>query len=228
MRRRLPSESERSLVATEDSVVIRGVSLLARADEATLLDAARMGDRGAFDELVRRTHRDTFTLALRLVGDPDDARDVTQEVYLRAFRGLAKFRGDAQFTTWLYRITANRAATHLRQRGRHRHEPLPDEVWIEDGSEGLREAVEVRGELARAVNALPAKLRVVVVLRDVYGLSHGDIAEELSISESAAKVRLHRARRTLRGELFPLVDRRDRVSPAGSGNAKKGATVHAL
>ncbi len=185
--------------------------LLTRADQDVLVAAARDGDRGAFDELVRRTHRETFALALRLVGDPDDARDVTQEAYLRAYRGLAGFRGDAQFTTWLYRITANRAATHLRRRIRHRHEPLSDEAFTVDPSDGASTRAELRQELAAALSTLPPKLRSVVVLRDVYGLAHAEIAEELSISESAAKVRLHRARKKLRSELFPTSAGRTRT-----------------
>jgi RNA polymerase sigma-70 factor (ECF subfamily) len=184
--------------------VSRGRTLLARADQRTLVDAARGGDRGAFDELVRRSYRETYTLALRLVGDPDDARDVTQESYLRAYRGLKSFRGDAQFTTWLYRITANRAATHLRRRIRHRHDPLTDDVWVAESSDRTPAQIELRHELGRALNALPPKLRAVVVLRDVYGLPHAEIARELKISESAAKVRLHRARKKLRGDLFSL------------------------
>ncbi|HET8929530.1 MAG TPA: sigma-70 family RNA polymerase sigma factor [Acidimicrobiales bacterium] len=186
----------------------RGRSLLARADHDTLVDAARGGDRGAFDELVRRTYRETYTLALRLVGDPDDARDVTQESYLRAFRGLKSFRGDAQFTTWLYRITANRAATHLRRRIRNRHDPLTDDLWASEVTDGAPAQIELRHELTQALNTLPPKLRSVVVLRDVYGLPHAEIARELSISESAAKVRLHRARKKLRGELFSPDGRR--------------------
>ena len=95
-------------------------------DMSALVDAARGGDRGAFDELVRRTHAGTYTLALRLTANEEDARDVTQEAYLRAFRGLKNYRGDAQFTTWLYRITANCASTFLNTRSRHRHEELGD------------------------------------------------------------------------------------------------------
>ncbi len=188
--------------------VSRDRTLLARAEIGVLVDAARAGDRGAFDELVRRTHRDTYTLALRLVGDPDDARDVTQEAYLRAFRGLKTFRGDAQFTTWLYRITANRAATHLRRRIRHRHDPLTDDLWDPDPVAGGPAQAELRHELVQALDSLPPKLRSVVVLRDVYGLPHAEIASELSISESAAKVRLHRARKKLREELFDAADAR--------------------
>ena len=85
---------------------------------ASLVAAARDGDRGAFEELVRATTAETYTLALRLLGNEEDARDVAQEVYLRAFRSIGRFRGDASFRTWLYRITANCAATSLGKRGR--------------------------------------------------------------------------------------------------------------
>jgi RNA polymerase sigma-70 factor (ECF subfamily) len=80
-------------------------------DVANLVTAARDGDREAFDELVRVTYAESFTLALRLTGNEEDARDVVQEAYIRAFRGLSRFRGDAQFSTWMYRITANCATT---------------------------------------------------------------------------------------------------------------------
>src|SRR4051795_9366942 len=102
------------------------------ADLADLVALAKEGDHEAFEELVRRTYSDSYTLALRLTGDEDDARDVVQESYLRAYRGLKRFRGDAQFTTWLYRITANCASTHLGKRSRHRHEELLDDSPIAD------------------------------------------------------------------------------------------------
>jgi len=180
-----------------------------RADLDELVEAARVGDRGAFDELVRRTYSDTYTLALRLLGNPEDARDVTQETYLRAFRSMPNFRGDAQFSTWLYRITANCASSHLGRRARHRHEELTEELSVADvdptrDPEARGEAGALRAELVLALRRLPPKLRAVVVLRDIYDMPHAEIAEELAISESAAKVRLHRARRRLREELFPL------------------------
>src|SRR5919108_2922607 len=83
-----------------------------------LLAACRRGDREAYEEVVRRTYRHVYTQALRLVGDRQEAEDVAQEAYLRVFRGLAGFRGDAQFETWLYRIVANAAMSHLRKRRR--------------------------------------------------------------------------------------------------------------
>ena len=174
-----------------------------------LVGAARDGDQKAFEELVRATYADTYTLAYRLTGDEEDARDVVQESYLRAFKGLKRFRGDAQFTTWLYRITANCASTHLGRRSKHRHDELLDDAPIADTNPDLdpqarAEAAATRHRLDAALRTLPPRLRAVVVLRDVYDLPHEAIAAELGISESAAKVRLHRARKKLREQLFPL------------------------
>ena len=176
---------------------------------ADLVAAAKGGDRAAFDELVRRTSADTYTLAFRLVGNEEDARDVVQETYLRAYKGIGRFREEAQLSTWLYRITANCAATHLGKRRKHRHEELPEDDQVLDLSpardpQAVADATGLRERLTDALEELPPKLRAVVVLRDVYDLPHEAIAAELGISESAAKVRLHRARRKLRERLFPL------------------------
>ena len=178
-----------------------------RAEVDRLVDAARSGDRTAFDELVRRTYVDTYTLAMRLTANEEDARDVVQESYLRAWKGIKSFRGDAQFSTWMYRITANAAATLVQKRRRRRTESLEHvEEPIDSSLEGQPEAAAESSvgleELARAVAALPPKLRSIVVLKDVYGLSHEAIAEDLGISVAAAKVRLHRGRKRLRDVLF--------------------------
>src|SRR5690348_9246402 len=164
-------------------------------DLTELVVAARAGDQQAFDELVRATYADTYTLAYRLTGDEEDARDVVQESYLRAYRGLKRFRGDAAFSTWLYRITANCAATYLGKRGKHRHEELTDDLAVDDerpahNPEPQVDAAAERDRLQTALRKLPPRLRAVVVLRDVYDLPHEAIADELGITESAAKVRL--------------------------------------
>ena len=179
----------------------------APVEQAELITAAQSGDREAFDELVRQTFADTFTLACRLTGNEEDARDVVQDAYLRAWRAIGKFRGDAQFSTWMYRITANAAATHMRKRHRHRAEPLdelnePADTRPDTQPSAAFESADTLGHVAAAIETLPPKLRTVVVLKDVYDLPHEAIAEELGISVAAAKVRLHRARRRLREELY--------------------------
>ncbi len=168
-----------------------------------LVAAARDGDREAFEELVRQTYVDTFTLAMRLTSNEEDAADVVQEAYLRAWKGLKRFRGDAAFSTWMYRITANAASSHAQKRRRTRFEPINEAV--EPVDEHLAHQPELAAEsaadlaaLSRTLDELPPKLRSVVVLKDVYDLPHDAIAEELGISTTAAKVRLHRGRRRLR------------------------------
>jgi RNA polymerase sigma-70 factor, ECF subfamily len=178
-----------------------------RAEVDRLVASARDGDRAAFDELVRRTYVDTYTLAMRLTANEEDARDVVQESYLRAWKGIKRFRGDAQFSTWMYRITANAAATLVQKRRRRRAESLdtvdePIDTSIEGQPEAAAESAIGLEYLARAVATLPPKLRSTVVLKDVYGLSHEAIAEDLGISVAAAKVRLHRGRKRLRDVLF--------------------------
>ena len=172
----------------------------------SLVDAARRGDPDALDALIRATYGGTYTLAYRLTGNEEDARDVVQDAYLRAYRGLRRFRGDAQFTTWLYRITANCSANLLAKRARHRTESLSEDEPIVDPRPEIDPEMRLAGaddraHIAAALAGLPWRLRQVIVLRDIYDLPHGAIANELGISEAAAKVRLHRARRRLREEL---------------------------
>jgi RNA polymerase sigma-70 factor (ECF subfamily) len=179
------------------------------SDEVELVAAAKGGDITAFEELVRASQAEVYTLAYRLTGNEEDARDVAQEAYLRAFRSLKRFRGDARFSTWMHRITANCALTFLAKRTKGRHEELSSDESVADerpesSPEMMAEAEFVRGRLTDALSELPPRLRAVVVLRDVYDLPHEAIAAELGISQEAAKVRLHRARRKLRERLFPM------------------------
>src|SRR6266540_3387136 len=109
-----------------------GSALGDRDEMASLVLDAQRGDRGAFDELVRLTYADAYTLAVRLTGNEEDARDVVQEAYLRAYKGVRRFRGDAQFSTWMYRIVANCASTSLSRRSRHRHDDLADDSPVAD------------------------------------------------------------------------------------------------
>jgi RNA polymerase sigma-70 factor, ECF subfamily len=183
--------------------------------------AARSGDRLAFDRLVSAAYPDVYTLAHRLTGNEEDARDVAQEVFLRAYRGLRRFRGDAKVATWLYRITANCASSHVARRRRQRAELLGEEhvvvdVRPEHDPGQVAELGDLRSQLVGALRALPPKLRSVIVLRDVYDLQHDVIASELGISETAAKVRLHRARRRLHEQLFVRREDSDRDSSGGS------------
>jgi RNA polymerase sigma-70 factor (ECF subfamily) len=190
----------------------------------SLVASARRGDRGAFDELVRRTYVDTYTLAVRLTGNEEDARDVVQEAYLRAWKGIRRFRGDAAFTTWLYRITANSAYTLVDRRRRHRTVHLDDvpeqaDVRLDARPDDLAASNAGLGELAAALDELPPSMRTTVILKDVYGLSHEDIAAETGISVAAAKVRLHRGRKRLRDLLDEAERRANREQGGRSARA---------
>lgn len=162
-----------------------------------LLDRCRRGDPAAFEELVRSTHRRVYTLAFRVVGDRHEAEDVAQEAYVRVYRGLPGFRGDSSFDTWLYRITANAAASHLRRRRRFGDVLDDPEEVVQVPDEASPDPVD-RDEIQRALFALPVAQRAVLVMRDAYGFSITEIAEDLGLSEGAVKVRIHRARRRLK------------------------------
>jgi RNA polymerase sigma-70 factor (ECF subfamily) len=191
---------------------------------AALVDAARSGDHRALDSLIRATYAATYALALRLTGNEDDARDVAQDTYLRVHRSLRWFRGDAQFTTWLYRITTNSSANLLAKRARHRTERLTgDEQLVDEATyhnpERRLASSDDRARISAALAQLPARLRQVIVLRDIYDLAHATIARELGITEAAAKVRVHRARRRLR-ELLATEG-----TAAGAGYAQRGSNA---
>ncbi|MBR81973.1 MAG: hypothetical protein CL444_09340 [Acidimicrobiaceae bacterium] len=168
-----------------------------RADVA----AAQDGDNRAFARLVDQTYSDVFLLAARLTRDHDDALDVVQEVYLRAYKGLIDYRGEARFTTWLHRITINCASTLLARRRRDLHDPIQrDVIDMSDEYHPERrvEESEISDDLRRALEELPPNLRSVLVLSDVYDLSHQKIGKQLGISATAVKVRLHRSRKRIR------------------------------
>jgi RNA polymerase sigma-70 factor, ECF subfamily len=167
-----------------------------------LLERCRRGEPEAFAELVDRTYRQVYTLAYRLVGDRHEAEDVAQESYLRVHRSLGTFRGDSSFRTWLFRIVANAAMSHLRRRGRFGD--LGDEAddVLVLAEPPARESDVDADELRRALATLPDAQRVVVLMKDAYGFSCREIADDMGISEGAVKVRLHRSRRRLKDALY--------------------------
>jgi RNA polymerase sigma-70 factor (ECF subfamily) len=181
--------------------------------EPDLIRRARDGDQAAFAELVM-LHGDRVYAALRRFGlGPDDAGDVAQEVFLRAWRGLDRFQERAAFSTWLYRIAFNEAQRRLGRRTLPRAEPaaegedpvaaLPDAP--EAGPDARALADEFERQLDAALEALPADWRAAVVLRDIEGLSTQDAAEAAGVGEAAFKSRLHRGRMQLRALLEPYL-----------------------
>jgi RNA polymerase sigma-70 factor, ECF subfamily len=181
----------------------------ARPVSAELIERCRAGDERAWNDLVEATYRDVYALCLRILVDPEDARDTTQEAYLRVWRNLNGFRGEAQFSTWLYRVAANAAISKHRSRKRQRAHVsgFDEDAMAAVAAPGsVEETVEARvgaGDLEAALRLLPDHHRQAVVLRDVYGMSIPEIAGALKVSETAAKVRVHRARKRLRELVFP-------------------------
>lgn len=178
--------------------------------DAQLVRAVQRGEPGAMDALIRGTYTGVYDLCRRLLGDPADAADATQEVYLRVLRSVLGFRGEAAFGTWLHRVTVNVCSTALRRRGdvRARGQAAgwsafavpgaPDVLASPDDIAGRVAELDQAHRVADAIARLPADAREVVVLRDVQGLSTKEAAAMLGIGESAVKVRLHRAHAKLR------------------------------
>ncbi len=181
-------------------------SEMVEADISELVERSRQGDTNAFGELARLHQHEVYTLAVRLVGDRTLAADVAQEALVRAWRGIGSFRGDSRFSTWLYRITANVAWTLKGRAARQATYDLDQLIRqpTADSSgdpEIAGERAELRASLTGALARLPYHQRSIVILKDVYGWSHKEIAESLSITVTASKVRLHRAHLKLRGFL---------------------------
>ncbi len=167
-----------------------------------LVEKAKLGDREAFGELVALHQHEVYTLAARLMRDRDLAQDVSQDAFIRAWRAMPKFRGDAKFSTWMHRITVNTAWTHRTKHKRVRLDPL-ESMAAEPQADTLDpvragEAATASPRIEEALMQLTSSVRAVVVLKDVYGWSHSEIADHLRISVTAAKVRLHRGRKELR------------------------------
>lgn len=177
-----------------------------RASEAELVRRAQNGDRAAFAGLVAEHQQFVYTLALRAVGSAQEAEDIAQEAFVRAWTALPHFRGQARFRTWLYRIVTNLCYNRLPRLRRdlsaldsEEAGDLPDEVWA-DPAEGV-EVAERRAFLHRQIEALPESYRVLVTLRFHEELSYEEIATVLSLPLGTVKTGLFRARARLREAL---------------------------
>jgi RNA polymerase sigma-70 factor (ECF subfamily) len=169
-----------------------------------VLDRARDGDHEAFTAVVRLYDRRLRGLAYRVLGDPDGMDDALQEAYVRAFRALPRFRGDARIGTWLFRITYNACLDELARKRKVTHVPL-DEL-VEQASAGPEpgEAYGARAELASAFAALSEDERAVAFLVDVEGFDYSGAAQILGVPVGTVASRLNRARRALRSALRPV------------------------
>ena len=167
-----------------------------------LVRRAQRGERFAFEQLVERHEHRLYTLAARTLGSWEDAADAVQEALVRAWLALPKFRGDARFSTWLYRIVVN-AAHDVRAK---RREPAAEEPPDPADPRDRFAEQELSGELQRALNGLDESYRVAVVLYDVLGCSYAEIAELTGVPEGTVKSRIFRGRGELAERLGTAVE----------------------
>ncbi|MBR3570184.1 MAG: sigma-70 family RNA polymerase sigma factor [Oscillibacter sp.] len=175
--------------------------------EKELIGKAARGGRDAFGELVRRYEKKALALSCRLCGNPDDGADAAQDAFLSAWRNLPSFRGDANFSTWLYRLVSNASTDILRRRQRRDARAgasLDDEGARFDAPDPapapqeVAERRELRQELQDALQTLSPEHRQVLILREIHQLSYEEIGEALSLDIGTVKSRLHRAREAMR------------------------------
>lgn len=172
-------------------------------DPPGFVERLRAGDPDAFEELVKAYQHRVFGVAVRMLGNAAEAEEIAQEVFLRVHRSVGEFRGEAKLSTWLYAITSrlclNRLAAGERRHRRAGEEALADLPAGETGGGLERNEVEVA--LRQAIAALPEERRMVVVLRDIEGLSYEEIAKALDLEPGTVRSRLHRARMDLKAKL---------------------------
>lgn len=188
-------------------------------DESVLVTEAKAGSYEAFEELVNRYEKKIYRLGLNLTGNAEDAEDMLQETFLKAYEHLPNFREDSRFYTWIVRIAINQGLMKLRKR-RSSKEVQMEDISNDDGEviprdfadwrpnpEQEMERTELETILQEAARSLPMTFRTVFFLRDVEGLSTEETAEMLNLSEGAVKARLFRARLRLREELSKILRR---------------------
>src|SRR5215510_4064974 len=183
------------------------------SDELALVQAAKGGDVAAFEELVKRYDRNVFRIAQHITQNREDAEDVVQDAFLKAYQNLEQLQGNSKFYTWLVRIAVNEALMKLRKRRNEKTVSLDEDVETEEGSiprevadwapnpEQIYGQSELGDILRKTIQGLPPGFRTVFVLRDVEGLSTEETAEMLGLSIPAVKSRLLRARLQLRERL---------------------------
>ena len=190
------------------------------------------GNINDFEQLVTAYEKNVYNLALRMVGDPDDAADITQETFIKAYRALGSFRGDSKFSSWVYRIASNVCLDFLRSRSRRAQVPLSfenedaeGEIELPDMSQNPEKVLMKKLSMEavrRGMEKLPPKQRQILVLRELCGLSYAELAQTLSVEEGTVKSRIFRARKRLCAILLGdgnISD--DAASISGKGDAEK-------
>ena len=218
-------------------------------DESELVGELQAGSESAFDWLVTHYHAAVFNLILGMLGDTSDAADATQEVFLKAFKGIRKFRGGSSLKTWLYRIAIREALNHRRWFKRHLQKNVSIDAELEEGRAPLEiedggatpfeqlASLEIQGAVQSALAQVPEVFRSAVILRDLEGLSYEEVAEVLECSVGTVKSRILRGRRALKDLLDPFLhesahaahkDASHAVARAGFASLLDGAKEEAL
>ena len=176
-------------------------------------------DAQEFTDIAEKHSGFVYNVAYRMMGNPHDAEEVAQDAFVSAYKARDRFRGDAQPTTWLYRITVNAALMRIRKDKRGKEMTVSEDNRPDVASNNWAESPvaatmnsELGGRIDAAIDALPEDLKVAVILRDVQGLSNQEAADTLDVSLSALKARLHRGRITLRDSLESYVAERAKAN----------------
>ncbi len=183
--------------------------------ELELIERSKGGDLAAFEELVVTHQKLIYNLAYRMTGNEEDAFDVVQEAFLRAFKSIKRFNMNSSFGTWIYRIASNICIDLLRKRKKTRTYPLTQQDYCgknstrviaqsDDLPEEQAERRDIRNKVRQAINNLPEDQRVIIILRDIQGRSYKEIGEILKLNIGTVKSRISRARAYLKEELQKL------------------------
>ncbi len=181
---------------------------MTREQEAAVIQAVLDGDINAYELLVKEYEKNVYNLALRMVGNSEDAADMSQEAFIKAYNSLTSFRGDSKFSVWLYRIVSNVCLDYLRSRGRRQTVSLSAEnddgedveIDIADETQSPERLLDrrlTRDAVRRGLAALPPEHRQILLLREIQGLSYDEIADALGIEAGTVKSRIFRARKKL-------------------------------
>ena len=215
-----------------------------RPEEATILLELKAGSEEAFASLIAQYHQPVYSLVARTIRNPADAPDLTQEIFIKVFRGIRGFKGDSSLRTWIYRIALHESSNQRRWWRRHseREVALETEIYSSDGSDGeglsLLETLagsgaspfdeaarsELKSRVESALREVPEPYRTAVVLRDIEGFAYEEIAEILDVQLGTVKSRLMRGRAHLKSRLAPLMLPRSAArAPAQAARSKGGA-----
>ena len=186
-------------------------------NEKVLLERASAGDTSAFNELMTQHEQKMYAVALRMCANREDAQDCLQEAMLRVYRAIAGFKGQSNFSTWLYRITMNTCLDELRRKKKKQNTSLDgllDQGWMpsDEGIGPEKQALmhELRTKMSGAIQELPEEMRLAVVLRDVQGFSYDEVAQMTEVSVGTVKSRISRGREKLREKLKEYLELYDR------------------